>query len=152
MKYLDTAIVFQEIPDEITLAIEITNCPHRCKDCHSPQLRNDIGNILNETEIDRLILLYPYISCVCFMGGDSNHGEIIHLSNYIHNKYSNIQVAMYSGDDEIDNRLINTLNYYKVGSYKKEFGPLNNKNTNQHLYKINSNNRLIDITNRFWNK
>ena len=45
-KYLDTQIVFAEIPDEITLAINITNCPFRCPDCHSPELQRNIGNNL----------------------------------------------------------------------------------------------------------
>lgn len=45
-KYLDTQIVFAEIPDEITLAINITNCPFRCPDCHSPELQRNIGKDL----------------------------------------------------------------------------------------------------------
>ena len=35
-------VVFEEIPDEVTLAIEITNCPGMCVGCHSPWLRGDI--------------------------------------------------------------------------------------------------------------
>lgn len=148
MKYLDYAVVFQEVPDEITLAIEITNCPHRCEDCHSPQLRKDIGTILDEIEIDKLIKSNKHISCVCFMGGDSNHSEIIDICKYIKSTYPDIMTAMYSGDDEIDNNLIPVLNYYKVGSYKKEFGPLNKPTTNQRMYKI-INNTINDITSRF---
>ena len=35
LKYVNTAVVFQEIPDEVTLAINISGCPCRCPGCHS---------------------------------------------------------------------------------------------------------------------
>lgn len=38
LKYVDTAIVFSEIPDEVTLAINISGCPNKCKNCHSQYL------------------------------------------------------------------------------------------------------------------
>ena len=55
LKYFDKAIVFQEIPDEVSLAINITNCPHRCKNCHSPYLRENIGTELTYEELDLLL-------------------------------------------------------------------------------------------------
>ena len=54
-KYLDTQVVFQEFPDEITLAINITNCPCHCPGCHSKELAEDIGDILDEPTIDKMI-------------------------------------------------------------------------------------------------
>ena len=35
LKYVNTGIVFQEIPDEVTLAVNISGCPCRCHGCHS---------------------------------------------------------------------------------------------------------------------
>lgn len=152
IKYYGYAIVLQEIPDEISLAIEITNCPHRCKNCHSPHLRNNVGNKLTKDEIDTLIKKQPHITCVLFLGGDNNHSDIIKLADYIHTKYQyKYLVGMYSGDDDVDGKLLSHLDYYKVGSYQEDKGPLNNPNTNQRLYQI-----LIggakDITYKFWNK
>ena len=43
LKYVNTDIVFQEIPDEVTLAINISNCPCHCPGCHSHYLWEDIG-------------------------------------------------------------------------------------------------------------
>ena len=43
LKYVNTGIVFQEIPDEVTLAINISNCPCHCPGCHSHYLWEDIG-------------------------------------------------------------------------------------------------------------
>ena len=38
LKYLDTMVTFSEIPDEVTLCINLTNCPYHCPDCHSKEL------------------------------------------------------------------------------------------------------------------
>ena len=46
VKYVNTEVVFEEIPDEITLAINVSNCPNQCPGCHSPYLREDIGEDL----------------------------------------------------------------------------------------------------------
>ncbi len=147
LKYYDTAIVFQEIPDEISLAINITNCPHRCENCHSAYLREDIGTELTFEEMWNLIKKHPDITCVLFMGGDSSHNDIVYLTNYIHNAFD-LKVAMYSGDDEIDDRLLNYLDYYKYGSYQEDKGPLNKKTTNQKLLKITKD-KIRDITYKF---
>ena len=40
MKYNSIDILMQEVPDEISLAYEITGCPNMCKKCHSPELRD----------------------------------------------------------------------------------------------------------------
>ena len=38
LKYVDTKVVFAEVPDEVTLAINISNCPCHCDGCHSEYL------------------------------------------------------------------------------------------------------------------
>ena len=52
LKYVNTGIVFQEIPDEVTLAINISNCPCRCPGCHSrylPKGVNQLAQYIHET-------------------------------------------------------------------------------------------------------
>jgi len=146
MKYCSYVTTLLEIPDEITLSLEITNCPHRCKNCHSPHLREDIGIIVDNNEIDKLLKENHYISCICFMGGDTNHKELYDLCDYIHSL--GLKTAMYSGDDNIDLDLIKYLDYYKVGGYKEDLGPLDSPTTNQRLYRINGN-ELEDLTSWF---
>jgi hypothetical protein len=97
--------------------------------------------------IDLLLTHNPNITCIVFMGGDNDHEAVGRIADYIRSK--NIKAAMYSGDDIIDKNLISHLDYYKVGSYKHEMGPLNSRGTNQHLYEI-VNNELKDITYLFW--
>jgi anaerobic ribonucleoside-triphosphate reductase activating protein len=149
LKFLDVAVVTEEIPTEISLAIEITNCPHRCEGCHSPQLQEDQGGEVNSRLIDLLLQHNPLITCIVLMGGDADHKAVAEIADYIRSK--KVKAAMYSGDDLIDKDLISHLDYYKVGSYQKSFGPLNHRGTNQHLYSI-ANGKLNDITYLFWGK
>ena len=55
MKYVDTLVSFSEIPDEITLCINISQCPNNCKGCHSPWLREDVGEDLNIESLENRI-------------------------------------------------------------------------------------------------
>ena len=98
LKYLNTDIVFQEVPDETSLAINITGCPCRCPGCHSPYLWADTGMVLDTDAIDSLMAEHGEgITCVCFMGGDAAPHEVEDLAAYIHQRYPQHKVAWYSG-------------------------------------------------------
>jgi anaerobic ribonucleoside-triphosphate reductase activating protein len=144
-------VVFEEIPDEITIAINITNCPCRCKGCHSPFLWEDKGEILSIEEVERLVSENAGATCVCLMGGDRNPKEVDEICRYVKEKM-NLKSGWYSGMDEISPEIgINSLDYVKIGHYDEELGPLNKETTNQRLYKA-ENGVLKDITSRFWRK
>lgn len=152
MKYVDTLVSFSEIPDEITLCINISNCPNKCEGCHSPWLQKNIGIELNNYELYDIINKNSGISCVCFMGGDSDPEEINNLAIKIKSK--NLKVGWYSGNSEISDKInIKNFDYIKIGPYLKDKGPLSDKNTNQKMYKIihfTGMNSLKDITYKFW--
>lgn len=148
VKYVSYNIVFQEIPDEVTLAITISNCPNSCKGCHSPQLREDIGDVLTETVLAGLIEKYCHaITCVCFMGGDSEVDSVQQLARFVHES-SPLKTAWYSGRKELPKN--NTFfDYVKLGAYIEKLGGLSSKSTNQRLYKIVANRPIEDITSKF---
>ena len=150
----DTQIVLREIPDEISLTINFTNCPHRCPGCHSPYLREDIGEYLTKEKLDELIDKNEGISCVCFFGGDNDHEQL--WSYFLHVGDRGLKVAWYSGDDKPDLGLACIINYYKVGPYVEALGPLDKETTNQRLYKVHikkdGSPELEDITSKFWKK
>lgn len=158
IKYLETLVTFAEIPDEITLCINITNCPCNCNGCHSSYLSKDIGEELNNDVLDKLISDNSGISCIAFMGGDSSPKEINDLAKYIKDKYS-ISVAWYSGRQELSKDInLDNFNYIKLGPYIKELGPLTSKTTNQRLYQYGKffsdytiDKCWRDITYKFWN-
>lgn len=152
LKYTDTKVVFQEVPGEVTLAINISNCPCQCKDCHSSYLSENIGNTLDIATLHNLICDNRGISCVCFMGGDSEPWTIHMYAVFIKTAFPELKVAWYSGRENLHSSISLNLpdfDYIKLGPYKAEYGPLTSKTTNQKFYKIEDGN-LIDITKQFW--
>ncbi len=166
LKYESTAIVLREIPDEVTLAINISNCPCNCSGCHSPYLAEDIGKPLIEYPkgysdnftiyIDELLDNNKGITCVCLMGGDSDPFLINVLASFIKSEYPNLKVGWYSGRQKLhDSIFINYFDYIKLGPYIEELGPLDSKTTNQRMYQVINKDKspeLLDITYKFWEK
>ena len=154
LKYVNTGVVFQEIPDEVTLAINISNCPCRCPGCHSHYLWEDIGLPLDADAIDDFVKKYGKdITCIAFMGGDADPKSVNQLALYIHETYPEFKVAWYSGRIRITSAICKTdFNYIKIGPYIKHLGPLKQPTTNQRLYRQMENGEFEDITSRFWKK
>ena len=154
MKYVNTGIVFQEIPDEVTLAINISNCPCRCPGCHSHYLWDDIGTPLTPMSLDELIECYiAEITCVCFMGGDADPQYVNDMARHIHRTHPKLRVAWYSGRVAISPKINKAdFDYIKIGPYIRHLGPLKDKTTNQRLYKRMPGGDFKDITERFWKK
>lgn len=154
LKYVDAKVVFAEIPDEITLAINISNCPCHCEGCHSPYLAEDIGEPLDLQHLTDLIDANKGISCVCIMGGDADPSEVDYIAEDIKEYYPGLKVAWYSGKQEVSkNIMISNFDYIKLGPFIKERGPINCKTTNQIMLKIDMVNDKVfikDITARFW--
>lgn len=148
IKYYNYMVVFEEIPDEITLAINITHCPNHCPDCHSKFLWEDIGTELTEDELDRIIAENSGISCVCFMGGDRDVEGIVRLAKHVKERYG-LKAGWYSGQEDLTQA--KEFDYIKIGPYIKEYGSLDKPTTNQKLFKV-ENGELTDITSRFWKK
>ena len=98
LNYLNTGIVFQEIPDEVTLSINITGCPCRCPGCHSQYLWENIGEPLTPMVLDQFVANYHgEITCICFMGGDADPKYVSQLAQYLHREHPQLKVAWYSG-------------------------------------------------------
>ena len=157
LKYADTMVTFSEIPDEITLCINITRCKIGCKNCHSSYLAEDIGKVLMVGSLRNLINRNEGITCISFMGGDADSSRINALAQWVKNNYT-IKVAWYSGRQELSEEIdLKNFDYIKLGPYIEEFGPLNSKTTNQKFYKVENISykdgsfryELIDITYKF---
>lgn len=151
IKYLDSAIVFEEIPDYVTLAIEITNCPGHCVGCHSPWLRDDIGEELTIEKLRELIDQNKGVNCVCFMGEGKDPDALKKLAMGVRVRCPHIKTALYSGRTEVEPEYDSFFDYIKVGPYIPEKKALNFKTTNQRLYEITDEGRK-DITSKFWKK
>lgn len=154
LKYVDTQVVFAEIPDEITLAISISGCPCHCKGCHSSYLAKDVGDPLTYKTLARLILANKGITCVSFMGGDSNPKEVSELAKYIKENFNVLSVAWYSGRQHLSDEIeLKYFDFVKLGPYEEDKGPLNKRTTNQQFFKIVhyfNEDKCVNITSKFW--
>ena len=158
VKYLETKVVLSEIPNEITLAINITNCPCACKGCHSNYLGKNVGKYLSKEALLDLIKKNEGITCVAFMGGDGDPLEINRLASIIRKFYPTLKIGWYSGRNLLSKDIqFKNFDYLKLGEYLEEKGPLTSPTTNQIMYKVkrkklkcNIDFNLLNITNTFW--
>ncbi len=157
LKYTDARIVFRELPDEVTLAVNISNCPCRCPGCHSPYLSQDVGEVLDEEAVRNLLTLHAGITAICLMGGDADSEAVAAVVACAKRMSPSLKTGWYSGRDVIAPAVaarISCFDYIKVGRYDAAAGPLDNPHTNQRLYRVNheAGDALTDITGRFWRK
>ncbi|MEA5006777.1 hypothetical protein SDC9_180982 [bioreactor metagenome] len=151
LKYYNYDILFQEVPDEVTLAVNITGCPNCCPGCHSTHLRKDIGAPLTEEVLGSLIKRYgASITCLCFMGGDSDPEEVERLAGFSRSLQKGLKIAWYSGKNSLpEHFLLKNFNYIKLGEYLEALGGLKSKRTNQRFYAIGDNCIMKEITGKF---
>ena len=135
-----------EVPDEISLCFEISECPHRCKGCHSPHLQTSCGTPLLDIIDEALIMYDGMVTCVCFMGGDNNQKALCNISHWIKATYPEIKICVYSGNDTVPQWLVDTIDYIKLGEYDESLGGLNSETTNQRMYIAET---MDDITYKF---
>ena len=118
LKYVNHDIVFQEFPDEVTLAINLSLCPNFCPGCHSPYLCGDHGEELSEERLISLLTDYrDEITCVGFMGGDNDALEVERLCEVVKQHLDGtIKTGWYSGSQELPEGIhINVFDYVKLG-------------------------------------
>lgn len=141
-------VVFQEIPGEVTLALNLSGCPNRCPGCHSPHLWEETGEVLDEALLGGLLTRYgSAITCVCFMGGDGAPDRVEQGSVFVRTATGGrLKTGWYSGRSElaagIDPR---NFDYIKLGPYVAHLGGLDSASTNQRLYRV-TDGEMKDIT------
>lgn len=167
LMYKGYSVVFQEVPGEVSLAINISGCQHRCPDCHSKYLWSDGGGALLLTDLEYVLNKYNgLITCVCLMGGDHNWRELLEALRKI--KRKSLKTCLYTGYDLEDlerqddfSLLIKHLDFLKTGRYISECGNLSTPTTNQRFYeilsyedtnKLEERYELKDITYKFQEK
>lgn len=151
MKSVNETICFAEIPDETSLSFSISNCPNQCEGCHSPWLREDVGRDVDKILVEKLERHKDLITCILFFGGDDDRQKQELKEALAVCKAEGYKTALYSGFDNWpqDDKLLELLDYIKIGRYDFDLGPLTSKTTNQRLYK-KSNGEWEDITYKFW--
>ena len=146
-------IVFQEIPGEVTLALNLSDCPNACPGCHSPHLQKAEGEPLTPELLYGLLERYgSQVSCVAFMGGERDVAGLNNLSELIRIR-TNLKIAWYSGGCEVPKELkVKLFNFIKLGPYVEKLGGLDSPTTNQRFYEIDESGNFIDKTALFFKK
>lgn len=152
LSYHGYDIVFQEVPNETSLAIEVGGCPFRCAGCHSPHMW-EAGAFL---DFWGLIQRYrKYITCVCFMGGDQDPEGLKGIMRKIISETS-LKICLYTGNDNVEYLekcgIMDYLDYVKIGPYKKDLGGLDSEKTNQRFFKVKGGLVMEDMTKYFQKK
>lgn len=150
LRLADYDIVFQEVPTETTLALNLSECPHHCPGCHSPQLWTSLGEELTLPLLDSILETYPYVTCVALMGGDNDLDSVIKMAQAI--RLRNKKVAWYTGMTSLPvDWPIGFFDFIKIGPYIEELGGLKSSTTNQRFYRI-TDGKMEDCTSLFQRK
>ena len=156
LKYTTHDIVFQEFPDEVTIAVNLSRCPNLCPGCHSAYLQGDIGEPLTLERLTALADSYAgSITCVALMGGDNDPDEVLRLLQALRQRSGGkLRTGWYSGRtwQPAPDRLAASLSYLKLGPYIERRGPLSDPETNQRFYSVEPDGSLTDLTHRFRRK
>lgn len=135
-------IVFQEVPNEVSLLFQITGCQIRCKGCHSNELWNKkFGmELSNDYIINRFEEYSGLITCALFFGGEWYEDDLIEKLKLA--KSYGLKTCLYSGELKVNSSIIEHLDYLKLGPWIEQLGGLNNVNTNQVFLDVKTNENL----------
>lgn len=136
---LEPHVVFQEVPNEVSLAFLIMGCPLKCEGCHSQDTwQRDQGFLLTNNLFKNYLEKYQaMITCVVFMGGEWNSQALI--EKLIIAKKHQLKTCLYTGLTKAPNRITQQLDYIKTGPWLSSLGGLDNPNTNQRFVDLNTN-------------
>lgn len=160
MKYVGKpTVTFQEFPDEVALNFSISGCPNHCVGCSEPELAEDIGEELTFSKVDLAICQNPGVTLVGFQGGDQDHDYLLNLVIKLKEAYPGLKFGMYSGRNYLDLKLLNVLDYYKIGEWRmfqgdestwkdQCAGPMVLPVSNQVMFK-RVGDKWVNITDRF---
>ena len=120
-----TSVVLEEIPDRVSLAVDISNCRGNCVGCHSPFLKLDIGEELTPEIADALIADNFGVNCFLFLGEGRDPEALLALAAHIRSAHPALELALYSGREEyarMPNKLImkykkHNCFYYNMKKY-----------------------------------
>lgn len=144
LKFTQFDVLLREIPGEVCLAFNISQCPYHCKGCHSVELWGDNGETLTYENMDKIIDKYKNgITCILFMGDAGDIKNVFPYAQHIKSRYG-LKTAVYTGQTDAQLKISMhewgkfdlVLDYVKVGPWREDCGTLNSNTTNQALYKI----------------
>lgn len=135
-------ILFQEVPDEVSLAYTVYGCPIQCRGCHSRDSWDLNGGAFLSAEMFSMHLkrYQSMVTCVLFFGGEWHPDALIAKLKIARQK--GLKTCLYTGADRVPLRIQNNLTYLKTGPWQPKRGGLQSKTTNQKFLELASGNLL----------
>lgn len=158
MNTIQETVVFQEVPDEISLCFLITGCNIGCKGCHSSESWNPTSGFhLSLEHFTKKISEYKdMVSCILFLGGEWESRTLSHFLTVAKNHgyktclYTGLELNEFMSNEDTKS-LLSCLDFLKTGKWVSELGGLNSLTTNQRFYSINKSS-FHDLTYKFQNQ
>ena len=169
----DFGLTFAEVPNKLAVYFSLGDCAKGCPDCHSASelgVPCDDGMLIEEMIKIAEMYIQKGANAIVVMGGtDCFSFKLSDLKKVLNALVSIAPVCLFSGSDNYEKikelAMAAGCFWVKVGSYKKELGGLQNRNTNQRYYELKLKTFLNyvsqeykvvpfweDITSVFWRK
>lgn len=141
MRFVSCRVVFQEVPDEISLAFLIAGCPVGCPGCHSAASWNaERGEELSTVVLEGLLHRHRRVlTCVVFLGGEWFERELIARLDDV--RARGLKTCLYTGLEEhqVSEAVKTRLDFLKTGPYRADRGGLQSPGTNQLFIDMRTN-------------
>ena len=142
MKLFANSITFKEVPNMVCRSFSISNCGGDCPFCHSPELKDDIGEEFTNEILENFFKIdKDTVECYVFLGDGQDPERMLELLKLC--KENGFKTCLYIGRNTTNWKYLRYLDYLKLGSYINDLGGLECPTTNQIMYKIEN------ITNKF---
>ncbi|MEK2646637.1 anaerobic ribonucleoside-triphosphate reductase activating protein [Bdellovibrio sp. BCCA] len=132
-------IVFQEVPNHISLAFYVCGCPLRCPGCHSPELWTEKTGVPLTMSFYRTLLLQYQgkADCILFLGGEWHSRELVEFLKEA--RTADFKTALYTGLDDVTTEIKSHLTFLKTGPWRAKLGGLSSPTTNQVFRDLTTN-------------
>ena len=150
LRFTREEIVWQEVPNEVSLAFLFSGCPLRCADCHSADSwKAGLGEVLRADDLRARLRRYAgLLTCVLFLGGEWQPENLLALLRVARDEFG-LKTCLYTGleRDEVPPMLLPELSFLKTGRWLPERGGLDSPTTNQRFVDLQTG---MDLTSLFW--
>lgn len=127
-------VVFQEVPNEISLAFSIAGCKNNCKNCSWKFLESTKKELTDDLYQSLLEKYKGTVSCILFLGGEWNEDNLISKLKLA--KQNGFKTCLYTGQNDVSSSIKTNLDYLKIGPYVEELGGLDSPKTNQKFFDL----------------
>ncbi len=136
MRYYHVDVVFQEVPDEISLLFAIAGCSIACQGCHSFEYWNEKNYpLLDDATYEQYLEKYKnQITCVCFFGGEWEPKRLVELLKIA--RKTQLKTCLYTGLYHVNPRILSQLDFIKTGPWQMRKGGLDQPSTNQKFMRV----------------